>query len=60
MAFKIPYSYDFVIKLCREQATAILNHESVNIRSIGQGEAGHKKYKRLKLVDGQVYDGSSA
>jgi hypothetical protein len=27
--FKIPYSNDFVTKLCREQATVILNHENV-------------------------------
>jgi hypothetical protein len=26
-----------------------LNHGNVNIRNIGQGEAQHKKYKRLKL-----------
>jgi hypothetical protein len=50
MSFKILYLYGFVTKLCREQATVILNHENVNIRNIGQGEARHRKYKRLKLV----------
>jgi hypothetical protein len=29
----------FLTKLCREQETAIRNHENVNIRNIGQGEA---------------------
>jgi hypothetical protein len=58
MAFKIPYLYDFVTKLRRQQAAVILNHENVNIRRIGQGEAQHKTYKRLKLGSGQVYDGS--
>jgi hypothetical protein len=28
-------------------------------RSIGQGEARHRKYKRLKLGGGQDYDRSS-
>jgi hypothetical protein len=56
MAFKIPYLYDFVTKLCREQATVILNHENVNIRNISEGEARHGKYKRLRLSGGQAYD----
>jgi hypothetical protein len=47
IAFKIPYLYDFVTKLCREQATAILSHDDVYIRIIGQGEARDGKYKRL-------------
>jgi hypothetical protein len=34
MAFKIPYLYDFITNLCREQATVILNHENVNIRTV--------------------------
>jgi hypothetical protein len=37
----------------------IQNHESANVRNIGQGEPRHKKYKRLKLGGGQVYDRSS-
>jgi hypothetical protein len=35
------------------------NHESGNIRYIGQGEARYRKYKRLKLGGGHVYDCSS-
>jgi hypothetical protein len=58
MAFKIPYLHDFATKLCREQATIILNHENVNVRIIGQGEASHRKYKRLKLGGGQASDQS--
>jgi hypothetical protein len=30
-----------------------------NVRNIGQGEAQHRKYKRLKLGGGQAYDRSS-
>jgi hypothetical protein len=41
------------------QAEVILNYVNPNIQAhdIGQGEAGHKKYKRLKLGGGrQAYD----
>jgi hypothetical protein len=41
------------------QAEVIQNHENKNVRYIGQGEAPHRKYKRLKLGGGYVYDCSS-
>jgi hypothetical protein len=41
VAFKIPYLHYFVTKLCRQQLTNILNHENVNTRHTGQGEARH-------------------
>jgi hypothetical protein len=43
-------------KLCRKQEEVIQNHESEHIRGIEQGEARHRKYKRLKLGGGQAYD----
>jgi hypothetical protein len=46
-------------KLSRQQAEFIQNHEDTNVRNIGQGEARHRKYKRLKLGGGQAYDRSS-
>jgi hypothetical protein len=46
-------------KLCRQQAEVILNHDNENVRNIGQGEARHRKYKRLKFGGGQAYDRSS-
>jgi len=58
-AFKIPYVYDFITKLCRRQAEVIQNHDNKNVRNTGQGEAQHRKYKRLKLGGGQAYDRSS-
>jgi hypothetical protein len=58
-AFSIPYIYDYITKLSRRQAEAIQNHENANVRNIGQGEAWHRKYKRLKLGGGQAYDRSS-
>jgi hypothetical protein len=44
-AFNIPYVYDFITKLCRQQAEVILNRDNENVRNIGQGEARHRKYK---------------
>jgi hypothetical protein len=59
MAFKIPYVYDCVTKLCRTQAEVILNHVNPNVNGIGQWEARHRKYKRLKLGSGQAHDHSA-
>jgi hypothetical protein len=58
-SFQIPYVYDYIAKSCRQQAEVIQNHENENVRYIGQGEAQHRKYKRLKLGGGHVYDCSS-
>jgi hypothetical protein len=59
MAFQIPYVYDYITKSCRQQAEVIQNNENENVHYIGQGEARHRKYKRLKLGGGDVYDRSS-
>jgi hypothetical protein len=58
-AFNLPYVYDYITKLCRQQAEVIQNHENEHVRGIGQGEVRHRKYKRLKLGGGQAYDRSS-
>jgi hypothetical protein len=50
LAFKIPYVYDYITKLCRRQVEVILNYENPNVRAIGQGEASHRKHKRLNLA----------
>jgi hypothetical protein len=55
VAFKIPYVYDLITKLCRQQAE-IQNHHSPNVRVIGQGSAQHRKYKRVELGGGQAYE----
>jgi hypothetical protein len=34
--------YDLDTKLCRQKAEVIQNHENMNVRDIGQGEARHK------------------
>jgi hypothetical protein len=59
VAFQIPHVYDYLTNLCRKQAEVIQNHENENVRYIEQGEAPHRKYNRLKLGDGHVYDCSS-
>jgi hypothetical protein len=53
-AFSIPYVYNYMTKLSRQQAEVIQNHENANVRNIG-----NKKYKRLILGGGQAYDRSS-
>jgi hypothetical protein len=53
------YVYDYIIKLCRQQAEVIQNHGNENVHYIGQGEARYRKYKRLKLGGCHVHDCSS-
>jgi hypothetical protein len=50
MAFNLP---------CGRQAEVIQNHENEHFCSIGQGEARHRKYERLKVGGGEAYDHSS-
>jgi hypothetical protein len=47
-----------IIKLCRQQAEFIQNHENANNPISGTGEAPHRKYKRLEPDGGQEYDRS--
>jgi hypothetical protein len=35
VAFRIPYMYDYITKLCRTQAEVILNHIYSNVHGIG-------------------------
>jgi hypothetical protein len=54
-AFNLPHVYGYITKLCRQQAEVIQNHENEHGRGIGQGEARHRKYKRLNLCGGEAY-----
>jgi hypothetical protein len=47
------------MNLCRTLAGVIPNHVNINVYGIGQGEARHRKYKRLELGSGQAYDRSA-
>jgi hypothetical protein len=53
-AFSLLYVHDYITELCRQEAV-IQNHENEHVCGIGQGEARHRKYKRLKLGGGQAY-----
>jgi hypothetical protein len=53
---KIFYLYYYLTKLCRTRAELILNHANANVHGIGQREARHRKYERLKLGGGRAYD----
>jgi hypothetical protein len=44
---------DYTTYLYRQHAEVIDNHENEDVCSIRQGEARHRKYKRLKLGGGQ-------
>jgi hypothetical protein len=59
MALKLPYEYDYITKLRRQQTEVILNHENENVRNIGQGDARDRRYKGHKLGGGQTYDRST-
>jgi hypothetical protein len=59
ISLQVPYVYDYINKLCRQQAPVIQNHENTHVRNVGQGKVRHRKYKRLKLGSGQAYDRSS-
>jgi hypothetical protein len=59
VASQILYVYDYITKSYRQQAEVIQNNENENACYTGQGEAQHRKYKRLKLGGSQVYDCSS-
>jgi hypothetical protein len=59
MAFQIPYMYNYIPKLCRQQTQIIQSHENIHVRNIEQVETWHTKYKRLKLGGDQACDCSS-
>jgi hypothetical protein len=50
-AFQVPYTSDYITKLCRQQAEVMQNQENVNVRDIGKGEV---QYRRFKLGGGQA------
>jgi hypothetical protein len=49
-AFNLPYVYDYIPKLCRQQAEVIQNHENGHVRSTGQCKARHKNIRGLNLA----------
>jgi hypothetical protein len=59
VAFQIPYMYNYITKLCRQQAKVIQDYKKANACNNEHGEARHRKYKKLKVGGGQAYDHSS-
>jgi hypothetical protein len=53
-AVSLPYVYDYITKFCKQQAEVIQNHENEHVPDVGQGEARHRKYKRLKRGGGKL------
>jgi hypothetical protein len=43
MTSQMPYIYNCIMKLCRQQVEVIQNHESANARDVGKVEARHRK-----------------
>jgi hypothetical protein len=50
MAFRLPFVYDFIVKLCRRLVVVILNHKNENIRIIGQDDVKHRKNGSLNFA----------
>jgi len=59
VTLKTAYIYDFTTKLLRQEAEITQNNKNADVRSIGQSEAVHRKFKRLKLSGGQTCNRSS-
>jgi hypothetical protein len=57
-AFNIPYIYDYITKLCRQQANITQNHGNDNVQNTRQGEPRQRKFERLKLGGGHAYNRS--
>jgi hypothetical protein len=52
------YTYNYITKVCMQQAEVLQNHGNANVRNIGQVESRHRKCKRINLGGGQAYDHS--
>jgi hypothetical protein len=50
LAFQIPFVYDNITKLCRQQAEVIQNHDKENVRSVGQVEPLTENTRGLNLA----------
>jgi hypothetical protein len=59
MLFHVPYIYDYIIKLSRQQTEVIRNHENANVRDIRKGNPRQRKYTRFELGGREPYDRSS-
>jgi hypothetical protein len=59
MAFKIPYVYNYIIKLFGQYAEVIQNHENEMFTTMDKAKHAAEKYKRHILGGGHLYGRSS-
>jgi hypothetical protein len=59
MAFQVPYIYDYITKLCRQQAEVLQNDENANFHDIRKVKPDTENNKGLKLGCNQAQDCSS-
>jgi hypothetical protein len=50
MVFHVPYIYDYIKKLCREQAEVIQNHGNANVHHIGKAKPNTENIRGLSLA----------
>jgi hypothetical protein len=50
MAFKLPYVYDHITKLCRQQADVILNHDNEKFATLDKAKPDTGNTRRLNLA----------
>jgi hypothetical protein len=49
-AFSLPYVYDYITKLCKQQAEVMQNHENGHVRIIGQAKPDIENIRGLNFV----------
>jgi hypothetical protein len=59
VAFRVPYIYNYITKLSRQQAEVVQNHENANVGDIGKRNARHRIFKIPILGCCQAYGRSS-
>jgi hypothetical protein len=50
MAFQVLYTYDYIMKLCRQQAEFIQNHENADVHNIEKVKPDTGNIRGLSLV----------
>jgi hypothetical protein len=59
MALNLPNVYDYTTNCAGDKQKSYKIMENEHVRSIEEGEARHRKFRRLKLGGGQAYVRSS-
>jgi hypothetical protein len=49
-ASSLPYVYEYITKLCRQQVEVIQNHENEHVRNVGEGKARHLAVAKLTTI----------